>query len=470
MKKYVFILLVLIYAVLFLYDLILGNADGIINGLYFHRLFFRILIVAVFFAVFFFLSDSKTEWVKTLSINVLVFGGFVLVLEFIAFIYGSVLGKSELLPSHILWYDNPEYKPYVTEDRRFWGDIDPEIGRWRPPGRTHTEISCNDSSQVIYRTNSFGARDEEWPNDDSPKIAFLGDSFTEGMLINEENRLSELLERSSGITHMNLGVLGANPLAYYLAYRRIVKPHFRHNGIIVGIYQGNDFDSFGAPVNGAFVNQPIYRPFWDTDSTQNKIRYSLSKATDSYESFYVQDHQEHLRRSRDSVFHAQHLGRRLLIELQTNSYLLNVVYSTGRKIAVKKQEFRFTGLYEKPEWGSALTYDFLKSLDALIKEDLPVLFVIIPDINDVRSFKSSERENNFTPYLKKRYESDRVKVIDLLPAFVNSDEDPDRLYIPCDGHWNARGNRFAFEYIIRQPEYRAFMEKCNPAPIAGRTP
>lgn len=463
MKKYFYLLLSLTYAVLFLYDLIRGNADGVIGGIYFHRLFLRIILAIGIFSLLYFLSKSKKEWVRILSMNVLVLGIFALTLEFLAFVYGGVLGKCDLVPSHILWYDNPKKKPYVTDDRRFWGDIDPVIGRWRPGNKTYGEISCDDSTKVLYQTNSYGARDQEWAADDSPKIAFLGDSFTEGMLVSEEHRLSELLERSSGITHMNLGVLGANPLAYYLAYHKIVKPHFSHNGIIVGIYQGNDFDSFGFPANGAFVNQPIYRAFWDTGSTQSKIRYSLGRADDSYESFYVQDHPEHLRKVRDSVFNAQSYGRKALIELETNSYLLNLLYSLGKKVAQKKKETHFTGFYEKPEWGSAQTYDFLKSFDALMKEkgELPVLFVIIPDINDIRSFKEGGRENRFTPYLTQRYGSDRVRVIDLLPAFVNAPEDPDELYIPCDGHWSVKGNRFVFDYIVGQPEYQAFMKRVE---------
>ena len=460
MKKYFLIVLVFIYAALFLYDVLRGNADGIISGIYFHRLFLRIFIGVGAFLLLHFFTKSKTEWVKTLSMNILIFGILALVLEFLAFIYGGVLKKSDIVPSHILWYDNPKYKPFVTEDRRFWGDIDPVIGRWRPANKALTEISCDDSSRVIYQTNSFGARDQEWKGDDSLKIAFLGDSFTEGMLIKEEDRLSELLEQSSGITHMNLGVLGANPLAYYLAYRKIVQPRFRHNGVIVGVYQGNDFDSFGTPANGAFINQPIYRAFWDTDST---IRYSLAGVNDSYESFYIQDHQEHLRAVRDSVFNAQPCLRKARIELETNSYLLNLVYSIGRKMALRKKEERYTGFYEKPDWGSGQTYDFLKSMDALMKEtnDLPVLFVIIPDLYDIRSFKEFRPENLFTPYLAKRYGSDRVKVIDLLPAFVDSAKKPEELYIPCDGHWSVEGNRFAFDYIIQQPEYRAFMERVR---------
>ncbi|MBX2953458.1 MAG: hypothetical protein KF870_13195 [Leadbetterella sp.] len=466
MKKYFFGLLAFIYAALSLYDLLRGNADGVISGIYFHRLFIRIFVVTGVLALLSFFTKSKTEWVKTLSMNVLIFGGLALVLEFVAYIYGGVLKKSELLPSHILWYDNPKYKPFVTEDRRFWGDIDPVIGRWRPANKTFTEISCDDSSRVTYRTNRFGARDQEWAEDDSPKIAFLGDSFTEGMLISEESRLSELLEQASGITHMNLGVLGANPLAYYLAYHKIIQPRFRHNGIIVGIYQGNDFDSFGFPANGAFENQPIYRAYWDTDSTKNAIKYSLARSNDSYESFYVQDHPDHLRAVRDSVFRAQPWGRKARIELETNSYLLNLIYTLGKKMAVKKKENHFIGLYENPEWGSAQTYDFLKSLDALTREtgDLPVLFVIIPDLHDVKSFKESGRENRFTPYVTRRYGSDRVKVVDLLPAFVQSKSAPENWYIPCDGHWNVAGNRFAFEYLVQQPEYKAFMEKVNARP------
>ncbi|MCD8541017.1 MAG: hypothetical protein LRY55_15610 [Leadbetterella sp.] len=463
MKRLVFLLLILIYAVLFLYDLFHGNADGVIGGIYFHRLFLRIFLAAGVFYLLLILSRSKKEWVKTLSVNVLIFGFLALALEFLAFIYGSVFGRSEMVPSHILWYDNPQNTPYTTDDRRFWGDIDPVIGRWRPGNKTYVEISCDDSTKVFYKTNSYGARDQEWPAGDSLKIAFLGDSFSEAVLVNEEHRLSELLEKSSGITHMNLGILGANPLAYYLAYREIVKPHFKHNGIIVGIYVGNDFDSFGFPANGAFVKRPIYRPFWDRDSTQNKIRYSLGQPIDSYESFYVQDNRDHLRKVQDSVFNAQSPGRKALIEAETNSYLLNLIYSIGKKIALKKRETRYTGLYENPEWGSAGTYDFLKSFDTLMKEtgDLPLLFVIIPDIHDVRSYRRSPYENRYTPFLKERYGSERSWVIDLLPAFVETQEDLDKLYIPCDGHWSSKGNRFVFDYLTRQPEYHSFMKRVG---------
>ena len=457
------VLFFLLYGVVFAYDLLFGNADGVVSRVYFHRLFLRIFTVLAFLGIFYYLAHSKKGWVKVVAGNVLMFVAFALVFEFLAFLYAGVLGKSGQLPSHVLWYDDPRNEPYTTEDRRFWGDIDPVIGRWRPGNKRYVETSCYDRSVVVYETNSYGARDQEWVTDSTAKIVFLGDSFSEGVLINEKERLSELLEESSGITHMNLGILGANPLAYYLAYRKLVESKFSHKGIIVGIYVGNDFDSFGFPATAEFVKRPIYRPYWNHDSTRSEILYSLKRDVDSYESFYIQEHRSHLRQVQDSVYQMQSLLRKGRLELETNSYLLNLIQATGKKMALRKREHHYVGLYENPGWDSALTYDFRKTFDTLLSNtgDLPVLLVLIPDVYDILSFRDGQRENRYTPYLKQRYESERVWVLDLLPGFVASDQDLDQLYIPCDGHWSADGNRFAFDYIMRQPEYLAFSDKVK---------
>jgi hypothetical protein len=77
----------------------------------------------------------------------------------------------------------------------------------------------------------------------------------------------------------------------------------------------------------------------------------------------------------------------------------------------------------------------------------PVLVLFIPDYDSwsyVERHPGSSARSVVTS-LRDVFEDAGIRTIDLLTEFMNRRLDKDSLYLPCDGHWNGRGHRAAFE-------------------------
>lgn len=450
-RKSLILLLSVAYILIRSLDFLDGENDGVIHGWYFHRILFRLGILAAIIGVVYFFSRSRSSAVLRLVMNnILVFFGLCIVFEFISAIYLRYFAKDAVLPSYILVYDNPAYPASLYKENLLWGDLVDSVGRWRVPNSRFTHVNCEDSTKFAYETNSLGLRDIERNADDTARVAFIGDSFIEGYMVPAEVRVSNRLEKATGVPHINFGIAGVNPFAYYFIYKKIAKPNYAHNRVMVGICQINDFEQFDHPVNGDFLNAPIYRGYWNEDG----IHYTLADRSHSITS--LNPKKNYLRNTRDSLYAIQNFSRKLNLEFRTNTHAANLIYYFRHKIAQKKfNDDDFIGYYEQPHWDTPVTSEFTKSLDALVKETghKPTLFLIIPDRKDIRNYKKN-KINNYTPYLIKRYPS--VKIVDLLPLFAEQ-ENPESYFIPCDGHWNNAGHQLVTDYLVSHPDYREFM-------------
>lgn len=450
-RKSLLLLVFIPYFLIWGFDLWGGDNDGAINGWHFHRIFFRLGILAALMGVVYFLSKSKIPAILRLVMtNIFVFFTLCIALELISAVYLRYFVKDAALPSYILVYDNPAYPAAVNRETLLWGDLVDSVGRWRVPDSHTRMVNCEDSSEFIYQTNSLGLRDIERTAVYTARVAFMGDSFVEGYMVPAEVRVSNRLEKASGVPHINFGIAGVNPLAYYLIYKKITKPNYAHNRVMVGICQINDFENFNHPVNGDFLNAPIYRAYWNEEG----IRYTLADRSHSITSLNLS--KNYLRNTRDSLYATQSFNRKLNLEFRTNTHIANLIYHFSHQIARKKFNAEdHKGYYEQPNWDTPATFEFTKSLDALVTEigDKPTLFLIIPDRKDIRNYKKN-KINNYTPYLVKRYPS--VKIVDLLPLFAEQN-DPESYFIPCDGHWNDAGHQLVTDYLMNNSDYRAFM-------------
>lgn len=112
-------------------------------------------------------------------------------------------------------------------------------GTWGKPNTTsHLAFEC---FNVSYRFNDIGARDRDRSPSGSGRWIMLGDSFVEGYGVEEDARLSNLLEQSSGHEILNFGMSGNfGPLQYLILYRELARK-YEHDGIIVGFLPDNDF-------------------------------------------------------------------------------------------------------------------------------------------------------------------------------------------------------------------------------------
>ena len=450
-RKSLLLLLIIPYILIRGIDLLNGENDGVINGWYFSRIFLRVSILAMLVGVVYFFSKSKSSaFLRLIMNNILVFFVFCIALELISAVYLRYFAKDATLPSYSLIYDNPAYPASVDRKTLLWGDLVDSVGRWRVPDSHFTMVNCEDSSEFTYDTNSLGLRDIERDTDDTARVAFIGDSFIEGYMVPAEVRVSNRLEKASGVPHINFGIAGVNPLAYYFIYKKIAKPNYAHNRVMVGICQINDFEHFNHPLNADFLNVPIYRGYWNEDG----VHYTLADRSHSITS--LNKSKNYLRNTRDSLYATQSFARKLNLEFRTNTHLANLVYYFRQKIAQKKfNNEEYKSHYEQPHWDTPETFEFTKSLDALVKEigNKPTLFLIIPDKKDIRNYKKN-KINHYVPYLAHRYPS--VKIVDLLPLFAELDN-PDAYFISCDGHWNDAGHQLVTDYLMNNSDYRAFM-------------
>ena len=98
--------------------------------------------------------------------------------------------------------------------------------------------SCFD---VIYKTNSYGARDYYFNIKNNKKTwILLGDSFAEGYGLNKNELFENISEKKKDLNILNFGSGGDfGPLQYYLVYKNLAK-NFDHQGVIIFYFPQND--------------------------------------------------------------------------------------------------------------------------------------------------------------------------------------------------------------------------------------
>ncbi|MDA1091749.1 MAG: hypothetical protein O3A25_00555 [Acidobacteria bacterium] len=119
-------------------------------------------------------------------------------------------------------------------------------------------VDTNDGIRI--QTNSRGFRDREPMEEPDPgqlRVLFLGDSFTWGDEVRQEERFSSLLESSCGvhcdrlppIRAINMGIIGYGTAQSFLQYLLTGDDH-RYDVVILGLFAGNDLS------DNALVDSP----------------------------------------------------------------------------------------------------------------------------------------------------------------------------------------------------------------------
>ncbi len=307
---------------------------------------------------------------------------------------------------------------------RFWTDSNPFFGVWHDPHSSFKHVSPD--YNLTYHANGQGMRDKERELKASGKkrIVVLGDSFVEGWGVATEDRMSDRLERMTGIEHLNFGTSGSfGPTQYLMLYTHLAKS-FEHDALIIAILPDNDFldDDYAY---GQIMHADRIRPFLTGAKPDYKliITKPLNPGTHSK-----------------------------LLE-QT---LLNLTY-TGNLIKYFKSMARhhqatlptnYAGYYD-------YTSEQWDRLEKVLQEfrhaapSLPILVITIPCDTDIQRMGKV----GTPPLPAKMREFCRtlgMQYLDLMPAIMAAPEGWQACYLKTDRHWNARGNEIAAEEIRRK--------------------
>jgi hypothetical protein len=348
---------------------------------------------------------SAGSVLQLIGINILI---FVILAELVSLVMVHLPNWPSSRPSYRLSYNS------------FWADINPVFGVWhRPNGVFIHKGGCY---SVEYDTNSYGARDAERSlHSSKPRTIVLGDSMVEGLGVPAEARLSNILERDTGREHLNFGTGGNfGPLQYALLYKSMAAA-FDHDQVIVGVLPDNDFRDMDqqwwqktAPGR--------YRPYYAADfSVVYEGRFDPNAGESKW------DRLEAILRAYLASYHVgQYLNSRF--------YWRKLHPYSGYN---DYTEIDLTRLKRSLE-------DIQSTADAHGAKETVIL---IPRLSDFLRLHQAGT-NRLGPVMERWGTEVGIPIKDLLPEMdVRANGNFRQYFLPCDGHWSARGNAVAASIV-----------------------
>jgi hypothetical protein len=313
----------------------------------------------------------------------------------------------------------------------FWRGHHPDFGVWHEPdAQISHERAC---FRVVYRTNSVGARDVERPlESETPRVVVLGDSFIEGWGIPSDARLSNLLERATGLPHLNFGMAHFSPYQHVIVYRKLAS-RFDHDAVVVGLLPANDFLDL------------------DLERADLRERYEYR-----YRPYLVGDPPD--------LRHFDHVESASSRALRNRSYAWNALLEGThalRALGGEDESSEVAGSGRRP---MSRFYDFSDAdfgrLEAVLVrlaqavDGKPTAVLLIPTERDLER-RAVSGPAPLVDRLERVGARLGLRVIDLLTPFSESALDYSAYYLRCDYHWSVRGNAVAAEWVLGalEPEW-----------------
>lgn len=292
------------------------------------------------------------------------------------------------------------------------------------------------------KINSKGLRDENYDYkkpDGTKRIVVLGDSFTVGPQVEENELFTEVLENDllKNVQVINTGVLG------YGSYQELIflkNEGVKYNPdlIVVAFYIENDIlDNMGGNNRPTFV-------------FDNNRERALTNATtnvpvprkENVTLFLV--FKKHIKKHIKKHFHSYTFISMKIRRMDPN--LFNVFKKIGivdkRTTPLGEQALKRSLELNSTGWN--LTKAILNEI-ILVAEanNSKTMILIIPSRGQVNKNWDSEINGALVEFCKE----ENISVLDLLPEFREHAKNGEQLYFKIDGHWNAKGHKLAAELL-----------------------
>lgn len=274
---------------------------------------------------------------------------------------------------------------------------------------------------TFYEFNELGFRDKLHPKKSSEKrVMVIGDSFMEGVGVNEEERLPDLLEKETGLSHLNFGMADKGTTQAFVIYDSIAKK-YSHDAILWSLFPTNDLidddPNFGKSIlgikpcwSGEFPNYDLQ--FFPKDAPAEKSNVAIKRFLKSYTYTY------------DALFY-----------LKEN---FKLKYT-------KRESFPSTGYFNySEEQLKRMVYSIEKVKEA--SNGKPITIICIPSTLDLDP-KTERNQENIEIHLRDVCHKLGINFLGLYELF-NSKENPiEAYYFECDSHWNPKGHELVLEYL-----------------------
>lgn len=362
----------------------------------------------------------KKYVVKPIKNLIIIFGITFILLEIVLAIYIRAAEIKIELPTYSF-----------QNTYSFWYDLDENFGTLHLPNDEYRQKKyCFD---VVYTSNAMGLRDIDRELETTNKrVVALGDSFTEGVGVQMDDRLTNLLEKETQIPHLNFGLAGNfGPTQYMMMYKTLALK-FSHEAVLVGILPSNDFIDDDYDI-GLKVGGDRYQPFLKGD----------------YPNYELVHHADDLSKSRAKPVHPNLVYK--ILKNFTHSFNMYRYLRVMQRVKAIPQD-KLLDESKVPSYFNFTERQFNRmrySLEAIkqLAGDRPVMVYSIPIEKEIKAYREHGK-NPLAPKLKAVCDSIQVEYLDLLPKTDRfTEEEYKALFLSCDGHWSEVGNAFAKQEI-----------------------
>ena len=294
------------------------------------------------------------------------------------------------------------------------------------------QYSNENGNYKIYKNDKYGFRNNNKIYDKKIINLIIGDSFAEGLPLEQNKNVSSILIDKFDLNTANFGIAGTSLISYFAVFKEYAK-QIKPENVILFYYEGNDFLMLNSEKN-SFLSKYLKENF-----TQNLIKknYEVNKSLTILEN-YTQDKYSILMeqefQKEKNFFNKEKMID--FLEIQNLRSILNIDLSVpdySMETNLFKKIIRNIN-EQTQEWGGEL------------------IFVYIPSwgrYNDNYKFEGNNAKyifnlkNSLINYLKKS----SIKYIDLDKEFIKSNN-PSKYYnFDFYGHLNDEGYMLLSELI-----------------------
>ena len=328
--------------------------------------------------------------------------------------------------------------PWYTMHRHLgmnWRTDDQSWGAWHAAHAKDRHVT--DCYDVTYQSNNVGARDTRDYDDSlaADSMVLIGDSFAEGYGVNIEQTFAKLVERQTGRTVMNFGSAGhMGPVQQDLIYRELAS-RFPHNELIYMFLPANDFTDNAPQSMGMFGGR--YRPYY-------------KKTDDGYTVVYPEG------AIRGAPYPGSDRDNSPIKYFE--SFLAGYTYTFN---TLKTLKYTVSNIGDEGLNDRYFTDDMdlvdgaLYFVNQLLSgaEHKKITVIVIPTVHDMANISRGldYHDKHWYTGLKQIAGKHDARLVDL--AMYIPQDDYEKYYLPCDGHWNPEGNAFAAKRFLMDPQH-----------------
>lgn len=298
------------------------------------------------------------------------------------------------------------------------------------------QYSNENGKYKIYKNDKYGFRNDNKIYDKKIINILIGDSFAEGLPIEQDKNVSSILIEKFNLNTANFGIAGTSLISYYAVFREYVK-QIKPKNVILFYYEGNDFLMLNSE-KSSFLSK-----YLDENFTQNLIKnnYEVNKSLDILEKYTENKYNilmDQKSQEEKNLFNVERVKEKVIdfLEIQNLRNILNIDLSEpdySMEINLFKKIIGNINS-QTQEWGG----DFI--------------LVYIPSwgrYNDKYKFEGNNAKyifnlkNSLINYLKEN----SIEYIDLDKEFAKSNN-PSKYYnFDFYGHFNDVGYMLISELI-----------------------